>query len=71
MDAWMDAGMAEGWAAIFDEGLDLLGSGADKIYICSAEPSTFAYLTTMSLGVKDFGSFGAAFDGPTVAARRS
>jgi hypothetical protein len=46
--------MADGWKAVFDEGLDVLANDADKIYICSADPNTFADISTYGLGVQGF-----------------
>ena len=50
---------------VLDNELGVLDTAADKIYICSGEPSDFtAASSTLALGVKDFGSAGAAFAAP-------
>lgn len=55
-------------ARVLDFGLSELADIADKIYLCSAEPTTYAEATsTYALGVKDFGSPGGAFGSPTPA----
>jgi hypothetical protein len=44
-------------AYVIDNGLDVLDTDADKIFICSAEPTTYAEATvTLALGNKDFGA---------------
>ena len=50
---------------VLDNGLGVFDIAADKIYVCSAEPSDFTEASsTFALGVKDFGSAGAAFAAP-------
>jgi hypothetical protein len=49
---------------VLDNGLTVLDTEADKIFICSAEPATYtAATTTNALGNKTF-SAGAAFGSP-------
>lgn len=49
---------------VLDNGLSVLDTEADKIFICSAEPATYtAATTTNALGNKTF-SAGAAFGSP-------
>ncbi len=43
-----------------DYGLNALDSLCDRIYLCNAEPTTFAQVGTMALGYKNFGT-GNAF----------
>jgi hypothetical protein len=54
---------------VIDLGLATLQAEASHIYVCSAEPSTFANATSgaTSLGYKSFGA-GAIFGAPTAAA---
>lgn len=53
--------------AVLDNGLSYVKTNADKIYICSQEPNTFAGASsTYALGVKDFGA-GAAINGNIAA----
>jgi hypothetical protein len=48
---------------VFDAALSKLDTEADKLYICSQEPATFAAATTTyALGVKTSMSIGAATD---------
>lgn len=49
---------------VLDFGLNVLDAEATHIYICSAEPTTYAEATsTYDLGVKNFGA-GAVFGSP-------
>jgi hypothetical protein len=45
---------------VLDAGLTELDTRADKIYICSAEPVDYAAVLALAIGVKNFGSPGAA-----------
>lgn len=48
-----------------DSGLEILNTEAEAIYICNAEPDTYAEATsTFALGNKDFGSPGDAMGAP-------
>jgi hypothetical protein len=44
---------------VLDNGLSVLADEADRIYICSAEPTTHAEVLSLALGVKSFGAGGA------------
>ena len=51
---------------VIDNGLQVIDALADKIFVCSQEPTTYSEATTTStyaLGVKDFGSAGGAING--------
>lgn len=50
---------------ILDSGIDILNTEADRIDICSQEPTTYTEATsTYSLGFKDHGASGSAFGAP-------
>lgn len=50
---------------VCDNGLSAIDTLADKIYICSALPTTYTGATsTVALGNNNFGSAGAAFGAP-------
>ncbi len=51
---------------VLDNGLQAIDALADKIYVCSQEPTTYSEATTTgtyALGVNDFGSAGGAING--------
>jgi hypothetical protein len=53
-------------AYVLDNGLQAIDALADKIFVCSQEPTTYSEATTTgtyALGVKDFGSAGGAING--------
>jgi hypothetical protein len=51
--------------AVLDGGLTIIDTLAQKIFICSADPTTYTEASsTYALGSKDFGSAGAAFGSP-------
>lgn len=53
---------------VIDSGLSYLDTNADKIYICSALPTTYTEaITTYALGNNNFGSAGAAIGSPAAA----
>lgn len=48
---------------VLDLGLNVLDTECDAIVLCSAEPTSFANVAAVQLGVKNFG-VGAAFGAP-------
>jgi hypothetical protein len=50
--------------AVLDSGLSILDTGTDRIYIVSADPTTYTQASsTNALGIKDFGA-GGCFGSP-------